>query len=36
MPYKIKPDHVYIVVFALFVLGGPVRLGLEQLFLAIM
>jgi hypothetical protein len=29
MPYQIKPDHVYIVVFALFVIGGPIRLGLE-------
>lgn len=32
MHYKIKPDYVYIVVFALFVLGGPIRYGLEQLF----
>jgi hypothetical protein len=32
MPYKIKPDYVYIVVFALFVVGGPIRYGLEQFF----
>ncbi len=32
MPYQIKPDHVYIVVFMLFVVGGPVRLGLEYVF----